>query len=323
MMCGMNKDIRASAEPRHPIKVVARRTGLTPDVLRVWEKRYGAVSPTRVDTGRRLYSDADVQRLLLLRRATLGGRRIGQVAGLPTDELEMLVTTDEAAMAAAPRPAGAKPAAGRTNHHLEASLDAVLRLDAPALENVVSGAAVALSTPALLDEVLIPLLHIIGEQWRVGTARVANEHLATAVTRSLLGRLRVTTEAVNGAPEVIVTTPAGQLHELGAMMAAMTAASEGWRVTYLGPNLPAEEIAAAAAQRNARAVALSVVYPADDPRVAEELRRLRELVGPEITILVGGSGAEHYAHILDDAGIRRRSDFATFRQDLESIRYRT
>jgi methanogenic corrinoid protein MtbC1 len=297
---------------------------LTPDVLRVWEKRYGAVSPTRVDTGRRLYSDGDVERLLLLRRATLGGRRIGQVAGLPTDELEMLVVTDEAAMAAAPRPAGApKPAAGGTNHHFDASLDAVLRLDAPALENAVSGAAVALSTPALLDEVLIPLLHIIGEQWRVGTARVANEHLATAVTRSLLGRLRVTTEAVNGAPEVIVTTPAGQLHELGAMMAAMTAASEGWRVTYLGPNLPAEEIAAAAAQRNARAVALSVVYPADDPRVAEELRRLRELVGPEITILVGGSGAEHYAHILDDAGIRRRSDFATFRQDLESIRYRT
>jgi methanogenic corrinoid protein MtbC1 len=320
----MSKEKQASAEPRHPIKVVARRTGLTPDVLRVWEKRYGAVSPTRVDTGRRLYSDDDVERLLLLRRATLGGRRIGQVASLPTDELEELVVTDEAAMAAAPRPPGAtRPSPGGTNPHLDACLDAVLRLDAPALENAISGAAVALSTPALLDEVLIPLLHTIGEQWRVGTARVANEHLATAATRSLLSRLRVTAEAETGAPEIIVTTPAGQLHELGAMMAAMTAASEGWRVTYLGPNLPAEEIAAAAAQRKARVVALSVVYPADDPRVAEELRRLRGLLAPEIMILVGGSGAEHYAHILDGTGIRRLPDFATFRQELESIRYRT
>jgi len=319
----MSKDKQASAEPRHPIKVVARRTGLSPDVLRVWEKRYGAVSPKRVDTGRRLYSDGDVDRLLLLRRATLGGRRIGQVAGLPTDELEELVLTDEAAMAAAPRPAGApKAAAGGTSPHLDASLDAVLRLDARALESAVSGAAVSLSTPALMEQVLVPLLHTIGEQWRVGTARVANEHLATAVTRSLLGRLRVATEAENGAPELIVTTPAGQQHELGALMAAMTAASEGWRVTYLGPNLPAEEIAAAAAQRKARAVALSVVYPADDPRVADELRRLRDLMSPGISILVGGSGAEHYAHILDDAGIRRLPDFTTFRQELESIRYR-
>ena len=91
------------ADPRHPIKVVARRTGLTPDVLRVWEKRYRAVSPTRLDTGRRLYSDADVERLLLLRRATLAGRRIGQVAKMPNAELEPLVVDDETAMAVAPR----------------------------------------------------------------------------------------------------------------------------------------------------------------------------------------------------------------------------
>ena len=90
----MNKNTETSTEPRHPIKVVARRTGLTPDVLRVWEKRYSAVTPTRVSTGRRLYSDQDVERLLLLRRATLVGRRIGQVAALPTDELETLVDED-------------------------------------------------------------------------------------------------------------------------------------------------------------------------------------------------------------------------------------
>ena len=87
----------------HPIRVVARRTGLTPDVLRAWEKRYKAVEPDR-SSGRRLYSDADVDRLLLLRRATLGGRSIGQVAGLSTAELEELTRADDEAAARAPRP---------------------------------------------------------------------------------------------------------------------------------------------------------------------------------------------------------------------------
>ncbi|MDX1389019.1 MAG: MerR family transcriptional regulator, partial [Acidobacteriota bacterium] len=187
---------------------MARRTGLTPDVLRVWEKRYGAVSPTRVDTGRRLYSDADVERLLLLRRATLAGRRIGQVAKMPDAELESLVADDETAMAIAPRAVDTPLATTRTTSpHLDACIDAVLRLDAAALESAVWGAAVSLPTPALLDQVVTPLLHTIGEQWRVGTARVANEHLATAVTRSLLSRLRLSTDEGNGGPEIVVTTP--------------------------------------------------------------------------------------------------------------------
>ena len=223
------------ADPRHPIKVVARRTGLTPDVLRVWEKRYRAVLPTRVDAGRRLYSDADVERLLLLRRATLAGRRIGQVAKMPNAELEPLVVDDETAMVVAPRANEAPASRSRTTSpHLDACMNAVLRLDATALESAVWGAAVSLPTPALLEHVVTPLLHTIGEQWRVGTARVANEHLATAVTRSLLSRLRLSTDDGNGGPEIVVTTPSGQLHEMGALMAAITAASEGWRVTYLG-----------------------------------------------------------------------------------------
>ena len=113
-----------STEPKHPIQVVARRTGLTADLLRVWEKRYEAVSPGRSATSRRLYSDADVHRLLLLRRATLGGRRIGQVAGLSTEELEVLVATDEAAAAAAPRVPGSSRARASRDSHLAACLDA-------------------------------------------------------------------------------------------------------------------------------------------------------------------------------------------------------
>jgi hypothetical protein len=100
------------------------------------------------------------------------------------------------------------------------------------------------------------------------------------MVRSVLGALRVAQTPEPGAPELIVTTPSGQAHELGALMAASMASSQGWKVTYLGPNLPAEEIVAAAGRRGARAVALSVVFPADDARLYDELRRLRRLRRP-------------------------------------------
>ena len=86
----------------YPIKVAVRRTGLTAHAIRVWEKRYSAVTPVRTPTNRRLYSEADIERLQLLRRATLAGHSIGQIAGLPIDDLRTLVAREEAAPARPP-----------------------------------------------------------------------------------------------------------------------------------------------------------------------------------------------------------------------------
>jgi methylmalonyl-CoA mutase cobalamin-binding subunit len=103
-------------------------------------------------------------------------------------------------------------------------------------------------------------------------------------------------------------------------MAAVAAASDGWRVTYLGADLPAEDIAAATARRAPRAIGLSVVYPADDPRLAGELRRLREALGDRVTLLVGGASAEAYAETLRDIGARLVPDMMTLREELRALR---
>jgi len=307
-----------STEPKHPIQVVARRTGLTADLLRVWEKRYEAVSPGRSATSRRLYSDSDVHRLLLLRRATLGGRRIGQVAGLSTEELEVLVATDEAAAAAAPRGTGSSRVRASRDSHLAACIGAAKNLDGDGLEAALSGAAVALGTPELTRKVLVPLMQTLGDEWRDGKVRVFEEHLASSMVRSVLGTLRVAQTPEPGAPELIVTTPSGQVHELGALMAASMAASQGWKVTYLGPNLPAEEIVAAAERRGARAVALSVVFPADDARLYDELRRLRRLLPDRISILVGGRASEGLDRVVPE--IRLVDDLSMLLDTLEELR---
>jgi len=128
---------------------------------------------------------------------------------------------------------------------------------------------------------------------------VAHEHLASASVRNFLGSMRASDMIPETAPAILITTPAGQLHEIGALLAATVAASEGWRVTYLGPNLPAEEIAGAALQEQARAVGLSIVYPGDDPHLAGELVKLRRALGPEVAILVGGRAASGYRDVLE------------------------
>ncbi len=307
-------------ERTHPIRAVARRTGLSPHVIRVWERRYGAVEPRRTVSNRRLYTDRDIERLLLLRKVTDAGYNIGQVAGLSEEELLELIGRSS-------RPErerkGRDPGAGNDPvPHLEACIAAVRELDAGALEAAITNSAVVLSRPMLLEEVLIPLMAHIGDAWQEGTVRTVQEHMASSVVRSVVGSFFRVEDLPGSAPEIIVTTPAGQLHEFGALIAAVTALAAGWRVTYLGPNLPAEEIAAAVRQNRAPVVALSIIYPPDDPRVIEEIRKLRRYLGDRTAIIAGGRAAPSYREALEAAGAVVLEDMKGFRNHLEDERTR-
>jgi DNA-binding transcriptional MerR regulator/methylmalonyl-CoA mutase cobalamin-binding subunit len=283
----------------HPMRVVAQRTGLTPDLLRAWEKRYGAVSPVRSTGGQRHYTDADVDRLRLLVRALKGGRQIGQVARLSERELLAIVEADERQAELNRAPSGDGPA---VEGFLSSALMAVERFDAYALEQTLRGAALRLPADEVLDQVISPLLFTIGSLWHQGLLLPANEHLASATIRKVLTWMGEASAPPMGAPVLVIGTPAGQIHELGAMLAATSAGGHGWRVVYLGPNLPAEELARAAQIARADAIALSVIYPLDDPTVADELRRLRRLLPPKVSLVVGGGGAPSYTGVLREIG---------------------
>ena len=307
----------------HPIKVVARRTGLSAHVIRVWEKRYGAVEPARTETNRRLYSDDDIARLICLRQAIQAGHGIGRIARLPADELEKLVRAEHAAAPLTPRPTGGEgeeEGSDGRGEFLERAMAAVKGLDAVSLEEQLVRASVALSQRALIEEVVQPLMEGIGRMWREGDLRVADEHMATAVVRSFVGNMRAAFQVSEAAPRIVATTPAGQLHELGALLASIVATSEGWNSTFLGPNLPAEEIAGAAAQTGARAVLLSIVYPGDDPHLGGELTRLRRLLGGEVALLAGGRAAAQYGQSLDRAGAVALATLEELRGSLNALR---
>jgi methanogenic corrinoid protein MtbC1 len=285
------------------MRVVAQRTGLSPHVLRAWERRYGAVTPGRSDGGRRLYSDAEVERFLLIQRATAGGHPIGMVASKSDEELRAMA--QEAESFAAPERFGEEAPALAAHDLIAGSWHHIEALDSTRLEHDLRRAAVVLGTWDLVTEVLIPLIHEIGERWHGGLISTAHEHLASgAIVRVLSWVLQET--ATNGkAPTLVVATPSGERHELGAMMAAATAAMEGWRVVYLGADLPAEDIAAAASDVRAAAVALSIVYPETrDSGVVTDLRkrlpRTTALVLGGVAAAVTAGAGIHHLQTLND-----------------------
>ena len=290
----MNDD----SQPAHPIRVVARLTGLSPHVIRMWERRYAAVDPLRTPSNRRMYSEADIARLRLLRHLTNVGHAIGQIAGLPNGRLEEMAARDQEVMSWEGNGGGESENQSTATELLNASLTAIHDLDAQQLERVLGQSAVRLNALAVLDQVVGPLLAVIGERWREGRLRVAQEHVASAVVRTFLGDLLRTYDAKPGAPHLVISTPPRQEHELGALMAAVVAASEGWAHTYLGPNIPVEEIAVVAGLKESRAIALSLIYPPDDPLLVSELRKLRRLAPKDVAILAGGAAASNYGAVL-------------------------
>lgn len=307
-------------EAQFPIQWVARLTGLSAHVIRIWEQRYRAVEPQRTATKRRLYSQRDIERLILLRDVTQAGHSIGQVAQLPTDRLVKLMGATPNLQA---HPARAAAEAPRSVSFLEECLAAIQSLDGAALDDALKRANTALGALGLLQRVVAPLTQTVGDLWRQGTLTAAHEHFATAALRVFLGNLAKPFGAVDAAPVLVVATPAGQLHELGALLVGATAANLGWQVIYLGASLPAAEIAGAAQLRRARAVALSLVYPEDDSRLAGEIELLRASLPAEVQLLAGGRAMPAYRDALEKVGALPMETLEQLGATLDDLRQST
>ncbi|HEX7863172.1 MAG TPA: MerR family transcriptional regulator [Verrucomicrobiae bacterium] len=303
-------------EPIHSIQMAARRAGLSPVLIRAWEQRYSAVSPNRSATKRRLYSEAEITRLSLLKQVTDAGHSIGQVARLPDEQLRELLAQrtapEQNTKLLAPRES--------TEAWLNESLVAVRELDAFRFDQALKSASSVLGIQGVLVRIIAPLAETIGEWWRDGKITAAHEHFGTALMRDFLGDLRKPFAGAERSPTLIVATPAGQLHEMGALMAGALAANLGWRVTQLGASLPAAEIASAARQQNARAVALSIVYPEDDPSLPAELHSLRDLLPSETKIIAGGRAAKAYRETLNQISATSVEDLAQLGIALDQVR---
>lgn len=268
----------AMVESRYSMAVVVRLTGLSMHVLRAWERRYGAVTPQRTPGGTRRYSRRDVERLRLLRGAVEAGHAISAVAGLSDAELRDLLSD--------------VPRTDRSP--IDEIFAALERLDAAELDRQLSMYFAALGPATFARRIALPVLREVGRRWAAGELSVAAEHLTSAGIRSVLGAGMRGRPARGARPALVFATPSGERHEFGALVAALLALGAGTDVVYLGPDLPAGEVCAAALDVGARAVVLGATALPPDALDAY-LTSLRDALPPTTEIWLGGHATQGLA----------------------------
>jgi len=283
---------------RMSIGAVSRATGIPTNTIRTWERRYGFPTPVRSGGGQRLYAPEVVAHLRLVAQALGMGGRPKQVLAASLDELRAMVgaaTQGEARILPEDAP--------------EAWIDASRSYDG---ETLWAGLHARYGRHGALDfltNTLVPFIEALGNAWRNGELEISHEHFASDIVRTFLAsRWRPMADRSSG-PVAICATLSNERHDLGLHMAALVAAVSNWRVIYLGAATPTTDINSTVQQTQARVVFISVSSFGDLDSARTALVQLREKVGPDVFIVVGGGGAPRN---LD--GIVRLKDFNQFHE---------
>jgi DNA-binding transcriptional MerR regulator len=263
---------------------LSRRLGISDHVLRAWESRYGLLQPVRSAGGFRLYSEADALRV---RRMQAHLAR-----GLSAAEAAREVLGEDSGTRGDPGRGGQGPAAGpdrvpATANELSGALRRALdTFDEPAAQAVLDRLMSDLSVPTMLREVVLPYLAELGERWARGTASIAQEHFASNVIHGRLAGLARGWGNGHG-PRALLACPPGEQHDLALMVFGIVLNRTGWRIDYLGPSTPVEELTRAVQARHPDLVVLAATRPQTLEPLAAQLTELAR----HAPLALAGAGA--------------------------------
>jgi MerR family transcriptional regulator, light-induced transcriptional regulator len=263
----------------YSIKAVSQATGLTVETLRAWERRYGVVVPGRDPTGRRVYRADDVLRLRRLREATERGHPIGRLVELSEADIARLLSDvpDRRSRAA-------------SGAFVTRILEAACEFRTADCEQALTLAIAMLPPQRLVGEVLQPLLREVGERWHRGELAISQERLVSTVVRRHVSLMLETYDRGARRQAIVFATLPGERHELGLLMSALVCSSRGFKAHYLGPDLPAGEIARYVREVGAPIVALSVVLHEHLAGLPAQLAELAAGLPPDCAVWLGGVG---------------------------------
>lgn len=271
----------------YSVTAASRMSGVHPDTLRAWERRYDAIRPGRDARGHRSYAPEDVERLCLLRRGTELGHPISRLAALAGDELSRVV-------AQCPAPDGAP---GRDLHRLvERLLEAAARYRADECDEVLGLGATLLDPETLVRDVMIPAITVAGERWHRGELTTAQERVLTGSARRTLTSLIASYRRRADGPVLVLAGLPGEHHEVGLLVTALMAASHGVDCIYLGPDIPLADVADAALTTDARCVGLGCVTRITSCDLRQAIGELCARLPPACEVWLGGSSAAGLAH---------------------------
>lgn len=284
-----------------PIRVVARRAGLRTQVVRSWERRFGVVSPGRSAGNHRLYSESDLEKLILLRKVTESGYRIGDIASLSPDQLRRLLADGTGEESPIVRCLGL--------------LDA---FDETGLRDEIEAVWLAQGRNRGVDSLLLPLLERLDDEVASGERRTVHRQMLESVVVGLLDSLRASGEVTQRAPLVIVASPLRQRGLAQLRVLAAVVEGEGWRSLMLGAGLPAEDLAHAARVRGAGAILLRIDESSEAGLTGGEFERLRRLVDDSVRLLLVGGGMDALAESIMTSQAEAFPTIASLRKGLST-----
>jgi DNA-binding transcriptional MerR regulator len=252
---------------------LTKRTGVSPELLRAWEQRYGLLQPTRTPGGFRLYGAADEARVQHMQRLVSGGLAAAQAAHLVLSSNELAPPTDSGSATTLDDAAG----------NLSGSLD---RLDEQAANTALDRLFATYTVETVLQEVIIPYLHRLGERWATGEASIAQEHFASNLLRGRLLGLAQGWGQGQGPLAILACVP-GEHHELGLLAFGVALRRRGWRITYLGTNSPIDAVTDIARSLRPTVVVLLSINPDNFLAHAREIRKLAN----QVPVMIAGTGA--------------------------------
>ena len=272
--------LRGMADATLRIGELARRSGVSADLLRAWERRYALLEPSRTAGGYRLYSADDEARVRSMQAHLAQGLSAAEAARLARD----------APAAAPPQNGGPADLAGALWSALDGFDDAGAQA---AFDRLVA----TFSIETVAETAILPYLRTLGDRWRDGDASVAQEHFATGVLRArLLGLARGWDRGAG--PRALLACPSGERHDLGLIILGLALRDRGWRVTFLGPDTPIETLAAAADQLAPDVVVLSSLAREPLLAAATEIAQM----AASRPVLLAGPGAD--AELAERSGAR-------------------
>lgn len=262
-----------------PISAVERETGISKEVLRKWETRYGFPNPERDVHGERVYTPEQVLRLRRIKRLLDAGMRPARVVP------ETCADQCEPDHARPPRTSAPSVSAA------DAAFLARLRAhDLPGLRLMLQRLLLSQGLRVFVMDTIIPLLHAVGVAWSAGELEIHEEHLFTEVLQGVLRGAQESLANADGRPRVLLTTAPEESHGLGLQMVAALLALDGAHCVSLGTRTPLQDIANAAFAHRSDVVALSfsIAYPAR--RIQPTLAELRTRLPASVAIWAGGAG---------------------------------
>ena len=294
----------------YPISAVAKLTGIPLDTLRAWERRYRVVTPKRGERGR-VYSEDQIQKLLLLHRAVEQGHSIGQVAALRDRQLQELL---ERGSAIADGAAVAKTT--DANDLLAPVLHGLDRFDYAATDREINRLVAALGSPRnFVHQAALPLMRTVGERWHEGKCSIAQEHLLTNLLTAVLASLVRTYSPSNPPAKVLFATPQNERHAFPALAAAMLAAVGGMGAIYLGTDLPAADIVLAGRKSEADVVLLSLLSTPSSETL-NDLDYIARKTPRSAALWLGGAPALHLDQAVAGSRWLVLQDFAALEHQL-------